>query len=235
MRFHRETERILVFQLYAIPHIEIAPASDDGKLDLLTVNSKFIPVHKQIQRVALSGKLRRIHSITNRRHKWLPIFTRQQIGKLPLQMRDSPQRLRIAVGDLIPNPPNVLPTHITHAIEERMLQVVGLIARPSVANVRHMPRLQPLLLARRRHKLKGPIRPALVIPNQPFIGRRRPFRLKHDRVPALVRSRSIRPWQSAEGISVHAVYPNLGHQLRRGLPVRHPRIARPVVPSHRGK
>src|SRR6185437_17167999 len=94
--------------------------------------------------------------------------------------------LGIPWRDAVPDAPDVLPAFPALAIEERELQVVGLVPVPAVRDVHHVARLEPSIAIDRRHKFELVLSPGHQVPCQGFI-RRAALRLKGERMTDLLR------------------------------------------------
>src|ERR1700723_1836084 len=111
-----------------------------------------------------------IDSIPQRGRHWFPIFADQKRRDRPLESSDAPGGFAIARRDSVPDAPDVFPTLPSDSIEKRELQVVGLITIPTVRDVHHVPRFEPLILVHERSKRKFVLTPGHDIPRQSFVG-----------------------------------------------------------------
>src|SRR5580658_9823692 len=201
-------------------------------LDLLAADVIFVAVDDRPQSAALAGKPGREHAVLQSGCVRFPVGADQQIRELALDIGDSPQGFGIPWSDLVPDAPDVLPALVAHAVEERGLQIVGLVACPTIADVDHVAGFQPLQLADHGRERILPIAPTLVVPHQLFVGARRPFGFERHRMAGLVGCRAVSAGHPVEGIAVHAIRANFGHKLGGRDPIWLAHVARAGVPRH---
>src|SRR5579859_6209313 len=115
--------------------------------DLRPRNVVFRAVHKRPQSLAPAGKFAGENAVLQHRKAGLPIAADQQAGKGALDAGDPAQRLGVARRQAVPDAPDVFPTFEPNAVEERLLQIVGVIAGPAVADVDHVSWLEPFVFA----------------------------------------------------------------------------------------
>src|SRR5262249_6019570 len=122
-----------------------------------------------------------------------PLRTDQRAGESALDLRDPAKRFGVAVRDLIPDTPNILPALVADAVKEAVLQILRFVSGPPPADVDHVARLKPLesadggdgrkvchgcrhpawSLGRRR---VAPIAPGHVVPHEHLVGVETTFR-----------------------------------------------------------
>src|SRR5205807_2456648 len=104
-------------------------------------------VHERPETPLSHGEFRGEAAELQCRCVWIPLFAGQERSELPLDRGDPAKGLAVTRRDSIPDAPNILPTHVTYTIEEGMLQVVRLIARPAIADVHHVAGFEPFQFA----------------------------------------------------------------------------------------
>ncbi len=164
----------------------------------------------------------------------LPFGADKQIGELPLDAGDAAQGFGVAGRELIPDAPDVFPALETHAVEEGVLQIVGVVARPAAADVDHVARLDPFPAAHGGNETIFPVAPAQVVPRDGLVVGAGVFRLQRQRVAVLVRRRAKGAGDKIHGVAVDAVGADLAQVFSSGRGER-AGIVRADVPRHDGK
>src|SRR5258708_37674291 len=103
--------------------------------DLAAGHVVLVAVDKRPQRFRSAKKFRREDAVLQNRRVRPPIRTDPEVGELALAFRDTAQRLGVAGREPVPDAPDVFPTLKPNAVEERLLQNVGVIARPPPARL----------------------------------------------------------------------------------------------------
>src|SRR5438094_434118 len=189
MRLHREAQRGVVavdfgLDRHAAPDIVVACSSRVRNFKLAARKLILIAIHYGPQRAPASREFAGEGAVLQCGRMRLPVRAHQQFRKLPLDARHAPQRLGVARRDLIPDAPDVLPAFVAHAVEEGVLQIIGLVAAPASADVDHVARLEPLELADAGDKRILPVAPRLIVPGQALFIGIVVFRLEHQRMPS---------------------------------------------------
>ena len=221
----------LGFQLRSVVQIEVPHPGRSGHIHLSAVNFVSGPVHDgpygiRAQRPAAGKHSKAMHGIER-----LPVSADEEWRHRPLNGCNAPRGLSVAGSDPYPETPHVLPALPANAVEEGELQVVGLVAVPAVADVRHVPRLQPLVTVHHGDERKAVLAPGHDVPGQGFIAGVR-FRLKRQRMPNLLRTQREAQRHAVLCVAVHAVRVNLLHQRRNRVGPRLVGLVRALVPHH---
>ncbi len=203
-----------------------------GNSDLLFGDRIFVAIDERPHRAGGQRELRREDAVPERGRVRFPIGAHQVGGEAALNRRDTAQRFGVTRRDPVPDAPDIFPTHVADAVEEGELQVVGFVARPAVADVDHVAGLQPFLFGHRRREGEAEIAPVHVVPHQAFIRFGRAFGLEGHGMAGFVRRGAVGTGDAGEGVAVHAIGADFGHQLRGGGPVGHAGVARAGVPRH---
>ena len=158
----------------------------------------------------------------------LPLGADQEIGEAALDLGDAADGLGVARRDAVPDAPDVLPGFVADAVEERELQIVGLVLVPAVADVDHVAGLEPLAAADRGDERVLPIAPAQVVPIEHFVGFGIAFGLEGEGVAGGVAGDAEAAGDAVIGIAVDAIRADFrqqsgdgfgeGARLRRGCP-----------------
>src|SRR3569833_2209323 len=113
--------------------------------------------------------------------KGLPLLADQKRRHRALDGCDSTYGFAVAWGDSIPDSPDVFPALPAFAVEERKLEVVGFVSRPSILDIHLVARLKPAKSIDRGNSLESIVAPRQKVPSEAFVVRS-VFRLTGERV-----------------------------------------------------
>src|SRR5579863_5410107 len=169
--------------------------------DLPTGEVELIAVDESPQRFAPARPLAGERTVTQRGRMRLPVRADEQARQGAFNLRDAAQGFRVPRGDLIPDSPNVFPALVAYTVKKGILQIVGFVAVPAVANVHHVARLQPFVLAEHGDEGILPVTPREVVPLERLVGRAA-FGFKGDGVTGFVGGYAERVRHAAKRIPV---------------------------------
>src|SRR5579864_6467252 len=193
MRFDREAQNLMAGgvlrwpEFNAMVKIEVTRTRLWSQFDLRAIHVVFIAVHDGPERLLSQGPAAAVDAVSQHRRQWLPPAADQEWRQCAFDGCHSARSLGVARRDSVPDTPYVLPTLPANTIEEGKLQIVCLIALPTVRDVDHMPRFQPLVLVDHRHKRKLILAPGHHIPGQGLVCGIT-FRLERERMADFVGS-----------------------------------------------
>src|SRR5579883_2766829 len=220
-----------------MPEVVVTHLRLVGHIDLRSRQSELIAVDNRPKRLVMPRPLAGKDAIAQNGNKGFPVRTFEQLPERPLNRGDPSQRLGVAVVNRVPNAPDIFPTFVACAIEKGVLQIVHFVARPAVADVHHITRLKPFILADRRLKSIFPIAPYSVVPGNRriVIAAVAALGLEDNRVTGLIRSGAESQRNGAHSVAIDSISSNRGHQMREGLPVGATFGARSLIPRVVGK
>ena len=195
-------------------------------------NVVFRPVDERPQRPAHARELAGEHALLQRVEMRLPSVTGEQPGAAPLDCGNATHCLRVARRQPVPNAPDILPALEACAVEERVLEIIGMVDRPTVADMNHVARFKPFIMADRGAGIVRPIAPAHVVPGQLGLPVQLALGLESEDVAALVRCRAILLRYAGNRVAVHAVGAHFLKGAGNRCPKRHPLVTRSRVPRH---
>src|SRR5580700_12127198 len=117
----------------------------EGKFHFRAGDVVFVAVDDRPERFFSERPTAGKYSKAKHGKKWFPIFAHQKRGNSSLNRRDSPRCFTVARRDSVPDAPDVFPALPADSVEERELQVIGLVAVPAIRDVHHVARLEPLV------------------------------------------------------------------------------------------
>src|SRR4029078_5903244 len=126
-----------------------------------------------------------VHTVVMHGIVRLPICAGQKGCNASLNGRYAPGCLGVARIDIDPDAPYIFPTLPTYAVEEGVLQIAGLVEIPAIADVDHVPRLEPFVPVDHGNQQKGVLSPGHHVPTESLVAGSS-FRLKDQRVTNLV-------------------------------------------------
>src|ERR1700677_1798617 len=230
--------------LHAVIEVIKSLAITKGDRHLLLSYGVFIAVHNGPQCLTHERPAAREHAEIIHRIKRLPVRADEERRCRSLNRRHPSRCLSVPWRNAIPNSPDVLPAFPSDTVEESLLKVVDFVPAPSIGDVRHVPRLEPLVAVNSRHKLRVLARafpfgrilfpPREDIPSQSFIARE-VLRLKRERMTYAFRRLRKNERNAILGIAIDPIGANLRHQLCDRLWPRPTRIACSLVPHIHGK
>src|SRR5437762_14117192 len=80
---------------------------------------------------------------------WLPARAAEQCRTSTIDAGDTAHGFGVTGSQPVPDSPYVFPTFKSSAVEERVLEVISVVAGPTVAHVHHVARFEPLVVADR--------------------------------------------------------------------------------------
>src|SRR5439155_11155467 len=218
-------------KFFTVPKVAIFHSLLKPHAQLVAAKVEFIAIDERPERPAAAWKFARESSPLERRRVRLPARAREEIRERPFDPGNSTERLGIAVVHAVPDSPDVLPAFVTDAVKKSVLEVVGLVAGPAVADVHHVARLEPFVLADHGNKRKFPVAPSQIVPGQRFVGWPA-LGLERQRMSDLVRGDAECARDAAQRVAVQAVRSDGGKGTRCRVPIRLTHVARPLVPQH---
>jgi len=93
------------------------------------------------------------------RGKWFPVLTDEQRSNAAFDCRYATSSFAIPRRDSIPDAPYILPTLPANAVEKCELQVVGLVAVPTIRDIDHVPGFEPFVAIHSGSKLEFVLAP----------------------------------------------------------------------------
>ena len=172
------------------------------------------------------------HAEAHHRRERLPLAAYQKRRQRAFQHRHAAGRFGIARRDAVPDSPDVFPTLKADAVEERVLQVGGVIAIPAIGDVYHVTRLQPFVVINaRRERRNSVLSPRHQVVGERFVGRAA-FGLEDERMSNFVGGFRERQRNAVLRVAVDSVGADISHDFRDRVGPRLAGIARALVPHH---
>src|ERR1017187_1677858 len=132
-----------------MPDIEIAPPGFVQQAQLRAGNVVLRAVHQRPERLAHAREFAREDALLQGVVMRLPPEAAKHRRAGTLDRGDAAHRFRVTESQPVPYAPDIFPALEAGAVEERVLEVLGMIARPTVAHIYHVPRFKPLVVADR--------------------------------------------------------------------------------------
>ncbi len=195
LRIEREHGLVAVdlgLQLNAVVDIEVAHAGLVGDGHLAPVYVVLVAVDDGPEGLVGERPAAGEDAVHVSRIEGLPVRADEEGREGALDGCHAAGGFAVARGDAVPNAPDVFPALPAFAVEEGVLQIVGLVAVPAVADIDHVARLKPAEAVDLGHEVElEVVAPGHDIPGEGFVAQA-DLRLEGKRMVGLCRRRARR-------------------------------------------